>query len=146
VDIIRIIGGLFIIILGIHLTGLFRIGILDFEKRIHLEKKPVHIFGTVVIGMAFAAGWTPCIGPFLGSILVIAGTQETVIKGVMLLSVYSLGLAIPFISISIFINLLLVVVKKTRKYMPYIMPTAGGLLILTGILLMTNKLNLFTII
>ncbi|MDH3956991.1 MAG: cytochrome c biogenesis CcdA family protein, partial [Desulfobacteraceae bacterium] len=105
---IRIIGGILIIILGIHLTGLIRIPGLDFEKRINLEKKPLHFFGTLIIGMAFGAGWSPCIGPLLGSILIIAGSQETVWQGVLLLGIYSAGLAIPFIIISIFINFLLV--------------------------------------
>ncbi|MFZ3044888.1 MAG: cytochrome c biogenesis protein CcdA, partial [Desulfatirhabdiaceae bacterium] len=76
-DYIRIAGGILIILLGIHLTGLFRFGVLDFEKRIHLNKKPVHILGSFFVGMAFGAGWSPCIGPLLGSILVIAGNQET---------------------------------------------------------------------
>ncbi|MBU1162494.1 MAG: cytochrome c biogenesis protein CcdA, partial [Proteobacteria bacterium] len=105
---IRIIGGILIIILGIHLTGLIRIPGLDFEKRIALEKKPLHFLGTLIIGMAFGAGWSPCIGPLLGSILIIAGSQETVWQGVILLGFYSAGLAMPFIIISIFINFLLI--------------------------------------
>ena len=84
---IRIIGGILIIILGIHLTGLIRIPGLDFEKRIALEKKPLHFLGTLIIGMAFGAGWSPCIGPLLGSILIIAGSQETVWQGVILLGI-----------------------------------------------------------
>ena len=100
-NLIRIIGGVFIIILGIHLTGLIRIPGLDFEKRIAIEKKPIHFFGTLIIGMAFGAGWSPCIGPLLGSILIIAGSQETVWQGVSLLAVYSAGLALPFIALSI---------------------------------------------
>ena len=111
-DIIRIAGGVLIIILGVHLTGLFRIRKLDFEKRIHLSKKPLHFFGTFVIGMAFAAGWSPCIGPMLGSILIIAGSSESVLHGIALLTVYSMGLAIPFIILSGFINLLLIFLKR----------------------------------
>ena len=95
-DLIRVVGGILIILLGIHLTGVIRIRGLEFEKRINLEKRPLHFLGTFIIGMAFGAGWTPCIGPLLGSILLIAGSQETVRQGIVLLGIYSAGLAIPF--------------------------------------------------
>ncbi|MBW2574029.1 MAG: sulfite exporter TauE/SafE family protein, partial [Deltaproteobacteria bacterium] len=111
-ELIRIIGGIFIIILGVHLTGIIRIRGLDFEKRINMEKKPLHFFGTFVVGMAFGAGWSPCIGPLLGSIIIIAGSQETVWQGIILLAIYSAGLAIPFIIMSVFINFLLIFIKK----------------------------------
>jgi cytochrome c-type biogenesis protein len=141
---IRIVGGVLIIILGFHLIGVFRIRSLEFEKRIHLKKKPLHFFGTFIIGMAFGAGWSPCIGPLLGSILIIAGNQETVGQGILLLGVYSAGLAIPFVVISIFINLLIIFIKKATKAMTFINAAAGVLLILVGFLLVTNKLNLIT--
>jgi cytochrome c-type biogenesis protein len=141
-DYIRIAGGILIILLGIHLTGLFRFGVLDFEKRIHLNKKPVHILGSFFVGMAFGAGWSPCIGPLLGSILVIAGNQETVLEGMLLLSTYSAGLAIPFIIFSIFINFILIILNKARKVLKYINMAAGILLILMGIALITNRLVL----
>lgn len=137
---IRIAGGILIIVLGIHLTGLIRIPGLDLEKRIHLDKKPVHFLGTFLIGMAFAAGWSPCIGPLLGSILIVAGSQETVWEGMLLLGVYSAGLAIPFIIMSIFINYVLVFIKKAAKTMKYINAVAGILLIIMGLFLVTNKL------
>ncbi len=140
---IRIIGGVFIILLGIHLTGLIRIPGLDFEKRITLEKKPIHFFGTLIIGMAFGAGWSPCIGPLLGSILIIAGSQETVWQGILLLAIYSAGLALPFIVLSIFINFLLIFIKKTSKALKYVNAVAGVLLIIVGLLLVSNKLYLF---
>jgi len=141
-DTIRIIGGIFIILLGIHLTGLFRIKSLEFEKRIHLNKKPLHFMGTFLVGMAFGVGWSPCIGPLLGSILIIAGSQETVWQGMALLGTYSAGLAIPFVIISIFINFILVFLKKLSSAMKYINATAGTLLILVGIFLITNRLSL----
>jgi len=134
-DFVRIIGGILIIILGIHLTGIVRIPILDYEKKIHFNKKPFHFLGTFVIGMAFGAGWSPCIGPLLGSILIIAGSQETVWQGIVLLSIYSAGLAIPFIIMSIFINLFLGFVNKASRLMKFLNPTAGILLILVGLLL-----------
>jgi cytochrome c-type biogenesis protein len=141
---IRIIGGILIIILGIHLTGLIRIPGLDFEKRITLEKKPLHFLGTLIIGMAFGAGWSPCIGPLLGSILVIAGSQETVWQGVILLGIYSAGLAIPFIIISIFINFLLIFIKKASKILKYVNVAAGVVLIVVGLILVSNKLYVFS--
>ena len=137
---IRITGGVLIIVLGIHLTGLIRIPGLDIEKRIHLDQKPVHFLGTFIIGMAFGAGWSPCIGPLLGSILLIAGSQETVWHGTVLLGVYSAGLAIPFIVMSVFINLVLIFVKKTSKAIKYANAVAGVLLIVLGLFLVTNKL------
>jgi len=141
---IRIIGGILIIILGIHLTGLIRIPGLDFEKRINLEKKPLHFFGTLIIGMAFGAGWSPCIGPLLGSILIIASSQETVWQGVLLLGIYSAGLAIPFIIISIFINFLLIFIKKASKVLKYVNVVAGVVLIVVGLILLSNKLYVFS--
>jgi cytochrome c-type biogenesis protein len=144
VDYIRIGGGIMITILGIHLTGLFRVRALDFEKRLHLEKKPLHFFGTFLVGMAFAAGWSPCIGPLLGSILIIASSKETVFEGIALLGLYSAGLAIPFLILSSFVNLLLFFIKKAVKALKYLNPAAGILLVLIGVMLIFNKLNFFS--
>ena len=137
---IRIIGGILIIVLGVHLTGLIRIPGLDIEKRIHLDRKPLHFLGTFIIGMAFGAGWSPCIGPLLGSILLIAGSQETVWHGIVLLGVYSAGLAIPFLIMSAFINFVLIFIKKVSKAIKYVNAAAGVLLIVLGLFLVTNKL------
>ncbi len=141
---IRIIGGVLIIILGIHLTGVFRIRSLEFEKRIQIQKKPLHFLGTFIIGMAFGAGWSPCIGPLLGSILIVAGSQETIGQGMVLLGVYSAGLALPFVIISVFINFLLVFMKRASRVLKYVNVVAGILLILVGLVLVTNKLYLFS--
>ena len=143
-ELIRIIGGIFIIILGVHLTGIIRIRGLDFEKRINMEKKPLHFFGTFIVGMAFGAGWSPCIGPLLGSIIIIAGSQETVWQGIVLLAIYSAGLAIPFIIMSVFINFLLIFIKKASRVLQYINTAAGILLIIVGLILVTNKLYVLT--
>ncbi len=140
--IIRIGGGLLIIIFGLHLTGWIKLPFLQFEKRVHLNQKPVHLLGVFVIGMAFGAGWSPCIGPLLGSILIIASNQDTLWQGVGLLAVYSAGLAIPFLLISAFIQMVFVFLKKITRYMRYINLAAGVLLILVGISLVTNKLAL----
>jgi len=141
---IRIIGGIFIIILGIHLTGIFRIPSLVFEKRITVSKKPLHLLGTFVIGMAFGGGWSPCIGPLLGSILIVAGSRETVWQGILLLGIYSAGLALPFIVLSIFINYLLQFIKRASRVLKYVNAVAGALLILVGLILLTNKLYIFS--
>jgi len=143
-NIIAKIGGIVIILFGFHLTGLIRIRYLDVEKRLHLQKKPLHFLGAFFIGMAFGAGWSPCIGPLLGSILIIAGSQETVRTGIWLLAVYSAGLAIPFILISIFIHFLLAFIKKMVTIIRYVNIIAGILLILIGLLLLTDKLFLIT--
>ncbi len=137
---IRIVGGILIMLLGIHLSGWMRFGVLEFEKRIHLDQKPIHFLGTFLVGMAFAAGWSPCIGPLLGSILIVAGSRETVHEGIVLLSIYSAGLAIPFVIISIFINVMLVFLKKAARAIGYFNRIAGILLILVGISLILNRL------
>lgn len=140
----RIVGGLIIILLGVHLTGLLRIRGLDIEKRIHLKKKPFQFLGSFLIGMAFAAGWSPCIGPLLGAILIIAGNQETVRQGIVLLGVYSLGLAIPFLLLSAFINYMFQFLSRVKTVLKYLNPTAGVVLVAIGLLLVTDNLNLFT--
>jgi len=143
-NVITKIGGAVIILFGFHLTGIIRIRYLDVEKRLHIQKKPLHFLGAFFIGIAFGAGWSPCIGPLLGSILIIAGSQETIRTGILLLVVYSAGLAIPFILISIFIHFLLAFIKKTVKIIRYVNAVAGILLIIIGLLLLTDKLFLIT--
>ncbi len=140
---IRIIGGILIILFGIHLTGIIRIRGFDYEKRITIEKKPVHFLGTLIIGMAFGAGWSPCVGPLLGSILIVAGSQGTVWQGVVLLGVYSAGLAIPFIFISICIHCILLFIGKLSKVLKYVNIVAGIVLIIMGLILVSNKLYIF---
>lgn len=143
-DLIRIIGGILIILLGIHLTGLFRIRLLNFEKRVHMQKKPLHFLGVFIVGMAFGAGWSPCIGPLLGSILIIAGSKETVWEGIVLLGIYSAGLGIPFLAMSLFIGYILTFIKKAVHILKYMNTVAGTLLVVVGILLITNKLFFIT--
>ena len=139
-DWIRIIGGIVMIFFGFFVAGFFRIGFLQREKRVHLQKRPVGVLGTIVIGMAFAAGWTPCIGPILGTILLYASSQESTAYGVGLLSMYSLGLAIPFLFASLAFNSFLSYSQKVRKHMRVIMIVSGILLIGFGLLLLTNKI------
>ncbi len=138
---IRVIGGILIILLGVHLTGILRFKLLDFEKKVQVHRKPVHFLGTFTIGMAFGAGWSPCIGPLLGSILIIAGSRETILEGTLLLSVYSLGLGIPFVALSFFITFILAFIKKAGRILRYVNAVAGVLLILVGVLLVFNKFS-----
>ena len=142
-DYIRMGGGMIIILLGIHMTGWIRFKRLEVEKRIHIQKKPLHILGTFIVGMAFAVGWSPCIGPLLGSILIVAGSKETIWQGVGLLSVYAAGLALPFIMISFFVNFLLEFLRRASRIIKYINLTAGILLIVVGIFLLTDSFTLF---
>ncbi len=139
---LRIIGGIIIILMGIHVSGLFRIQFLDTEKRLHPAKRPLRATGAFLVGMAFAAGWTPCIGPILGSLLIVAGSRETVGQGTGLLALYAAGLALPFLVLSIFAHRLIAFLKGAVRFMPYINALAGALLIFMGIILLSNKLYL----
>jgi cytochrome c-type biogenesis protein len=142
---IRVIGGLFVMVLGLHLLGVLRISALDVEKRIHLDRKPVHFLGAFVIGMAFGAGWSPCIGPLLGSILILASNQDTVGDGIWLLSLYSVGMALPFMILSVAIHFLIGFIRRAGKVIGWINMGAGVLLIATGLLLITDNMRLLTI-
>jgi cytochrome c-type biogenesis protein len=141
-DVLRIIGGAVIIVLGLHISGVFRIRFLDVEKRMHLSQKPVHALGTLVVGMAFGAGWSPCVGPLLGSILALAASQGTVGQGMLLLAIYSLGLAIPFLVLSLFAHLVLAFVKRGTKVIRYVNITAGILMVIVGVLLIADQLRI----
>lgn len=137
-DMIRIIGGIIVIVLGLHMMGVFQIKQLLYEKRFHFKTRPPGYLGASLIGVAFAAGWTPCIGPTLAPILVLAGTNDSVGKGVFLLSVYSLGLAIPFFLTAIFMDKLFVQFRKIQKHMQKITIGSGAFLVVVGILIITN--------
>ncbi len=141
-DTIRVVGGAVIIVLGLHISGIFRIRGLDVERRFEAHRRPVHLAGTYLVGMAFGAGWSPCIGPLLGSILILAGSQQTVWEGVLLLGVYSAGLAVPFLLISVFIHLVLRFLKKARAIMRYVNPAAGALLVVLGLGLIFDKIRI----
>lgn len=140
--VIRYLGGGIILVFGLHLLGLINIKGFNFEKKIHVKKKPFHLMGTFVIGMAFGAGWSPCIGPMLGSILIVAGNQDTVIKGVVLLAVYSAGLGIPFLLMSFFIHSILEIMKRATKFIAIFNKISGILLIVIGLLLIFDKFRL----
>jgi cytochrome c-type biogenesis protein len=136
------VGGVVIIVLGLHLTGVLRITPLLRERRVHVNDKPAGYIGTVGVGAAFGAGWTPCIGPVLGAILTLAGTQDTVWAGVSLLSVYSLGLAIPFLLAALALDRFLGAFSRFRRFLPVVEKGSGVMLILLGLLLLTGRLTI----
>ncbi|MFC2161786.1 cytochrome c biogenesis CcdA family protein [Acidobacteriota bacterium] len=135
---LEIIGGSFVVILGLHFAGLFKIKFLEREKKIHLDKKPLGAVGTVLVGMAFGAGWTPCVGPILGSILTMAAATQDVTKGIILLVSYSIGLGIPFLLTGLLIHKFFEYFKTIRKYFRVITLVGGILLVIIGLLLITG--------
>ena len=137
---LRILAGLIIIILSLHIIGLINIGFLNYEKRIQTNIKK-NFFSPILIGMAFAFGWTPCIGPILGSILVLASTEESLAKGILLLFSYSIGLAIPFILSGYLIQKFLIFSKNFKKNINKVSKIGGIILLITGILIITNQLQ-----
>jgi cytochrome c-type biogenesis protein len=137
------IAGAIIIVFGLHTMGVLKIGWLYAEKRVQTRKKPAGPLGAVLVGVAFAFGWTPCIGPILAAILAVAAAQETVGQGVQLLAVYSLGLGIPFIATSLAINQFFAAFAKIRRYYHAVEIASGALLVAIGVLIFTNR---FTII
>jgi cytochrome c-type biogenesis protein len=136
------IAGVILIIFGLHTMGVFRLAFLETEKRVHAQRKPAGPLGAMLVGIAFAFGWTPCIGPILGGILAIAGSRNSVGEGITLLAVYSLGLGIPFLITSLAINQFFGAAKRIRRYYHAIELTSGALLIVIGVLILTGQLTL----
>lgn len=141
IDILRIIGGVIIIIFGIHFTQIIQIPYLNSDTRFHLQNYRPGLVGSYIIGLSFAFGWTPCIGPILGSVLSIAASSETVSTGIILLMVYSAGLGIPFLLAAYGIGSFLKFLSKIRKYIRTIEIFTGLLLILFGFLILTNRVQ-----
>lgn len=133
------IAGVVIIIFGLHLTGLLRIGLLYRDKRFHSAGKPASALGAFVIGLAFAFGWTPCIGPILAAILSVAASQDTIGSGIGLLAVYSLGLAIPFLLTSLGINKFLGFYNRFRAHLRQVEILSGVMLTLLGVMIYSNQ-------
>ncbi|HEU4682033.1 MAG TPA: cytochrome c biogenesis protein CcdA [Gemmatimonadales bacterium] len=133
------VGGVLIILFGLLCLGGFKFGLLTQERRLHLERKPVGYLGSVLVGMAFAAGWTPCIGPVLGGILGLAATSADVSRGMLLLGVYSAGLALPFLIAAVAVESFLDWFQRFRRFLPWVMRTSGVLLIVVGVLLVTGE-------
>ena len=137
---LRTAAGLVIILFSLHIIGIINLKFLNYEKRIQTNTNS-HFYSPILIGMAFAFGWTPCIGPILGSILVLAATEENINKGILLLISYSLGLALPFILSGYLIQKFLIFSKNFKKNINLISKIGGIILLITGILILTNQLQ-----
>jgi cytochrome c-type biogenesis protein len=138
---IRKVGGLLIILFGIHLSGIVRIDFLLGDKRFVVKNRPAGYAGSFLIGVAFAAGWTPCIGPILASILMVAATEGTVWHGIGLLLTYSLGLGIPFLLSALAMHQFLIIFNRFKKYIRMFEIITGAFLVIVGVLVFTNSLT-----
>ncbi len=137
-DLIRQVGGVLIIVFGLYIAGVLPLGWLGRYQQVQLRSKPAGFLGSWLVGVTFAIGWTPCVGPILGSILSLAGTAETVSTGIALLSAYSAGLALPFFLSSLALGAFLVAFRRFRPWIPVVERTAGVLLVVVGLLVLTN--------
>ena len=135
------IAGVIIIIMGLHFLGVFRFALLSREARYHHASRPAGLAGAYLIGIAFAFGWTPCIGPVLAAILAIAATEESVSNGAFLLFVYSMGLGVPFLLAALGMERFLEFAKKFRPYLGTVEKVMGGMLVLTGVAFMTGAMQ-----
>lgn len=139
--IIRKIGGVLLVILGIHVTGILPLKFLLGEKRVSIKHKPAGYVGSFLVGIAFAAGWTPCIGPILAAILAVAATQDSVYHGIILLLLYSMGLGVPFFISALAMHRFLIVFNRFKKYIHIFEVFTGILMIVIGVLIYTNWLS-----
>lgn len=140
-DVLSVIAGIIIIIMGLHFVGAFRIGLLYREARIQVGRKPAGMVGAYVMGLAFAFGWTPCVGPVLAAILFVAGSEGTALRGAGLLAAYSFGIGIPFLLAAVFASRFLAWAARFRKHMHKVEIAMGILLILTGLLFVTGQMS-----
>ena len=138
------IGGILVLVFGLYLLGVFNLGVFARERRVHLTNKPLGYLGTVLVGVAFGAGWTPCIGPILGSILTYAATQEQVSRGIWLLAAYSLGLAVPFVVAAVAVERFLTAFNAMRRHMVWVTRVSGAVLVVVAVLMITNYLSVLT--
>lgn len=141
-DTMAIVAGIIIAIMGLHFLGVFRIALLYREARVSIARKPAGLLGAYVMGLAFAFGWTPCVGPVLAAILFIAGSTATAAKGAALLAVYAAGIGVPFILAAAFAGRFLRIASRLRRHMASVEKAMGGLLVLTGILFMTGQMSM----
>ena len=140
-DTLSIIAGAIIILMGLHFLGIFRIGMLYREARIEFKRRPVGYAGAFVMGLAFAFGWTPCVGPILASILLVAAGENTMARGAFLLAAYSLGIGIPFIVAAAFAGRFVGWSSSFKRHMRAVEMAMGGMLVLTGILFITGSMS-----
>ncbi len=140
-DTLSVIAGVVILLMGLHFLGVFRISWLYGEARVSVTQKPTGLLGGYIMGLAFAFGWTPCVGPVLAAVLFMAGAEETVARGAGLLALYSLGIGVPFLLAAVFAGTFVRALKRMRPYMGYIEKVMGGLLVVTGLLFMTGQMS-----
>jgi len=138
------VGGVLVIVLGLYLLGAFNIGALSRERRMHIANKPVGYLGTVLVGMAFAAGWTPCIGPILGGVLTYTASSADLNRGLLLLFAYSLGLALPFLLAAVMIERFMTLFQRYRGALVWMSRISGVLLIAVGVLMVTDNMTVIT--
>jgi cytochrome c-type biogenesis protein len=141
---LSLIGGLVIIVMGLHFLGVLRIGLLSRELRVQVGSTPAGPAGSYVMGLAFAFGWTPCIGPVLGAILAVAGTEQTVGRGAGLLAAYSVGLGIPFLVAGFFAGPFMHFLRRFRGHLGTVEKVMGGLLVVTGVLFITGQISMIS--
>ncbi len=141
-DVISRVGGVLIIIFGLYLLGVFNLSFLMKDTRLHLANKPLGYFGTLVVGIAFGAGWSPCIGPILGAILTMAANEADLGRGLTLLGAYSMGLAVPFVAAAVMVERFIELFAKVRRHMVWVNRMAGALLLLVGGLMVSNRFTL----
>ena len=140
-DVLAVLGGIIIILMGLHFIGVFRVSFLYREARLQVARKPPGLLGSYIIGLAFAFGWTPCIGPVLAAILFLAGSKDTMSSGALLLFVYSLGLGVPFLIAAAFAPAFTAWARRFRRHMPTVEKVMGGLLVLTGVMFVTGQMS-----
>jgi len=133
------VGGVLVILFGLVCLGVVKAGFLEQDRRLQLQRKPVGYLGSALVGVAFGAGWTPCIGPVLGAILSLAATSDSVSRGMLLLGVYSAGLAVPFLLAAVAVESFLEWFQRFRRFLPWVMRVSGVLLILVGLLMVTGQ-------
>lgn len=139
-DTLTVIAGILIIVMGLHFLGLLRIGLLYREARVEVAK-PAGLLGTYLMGLAFAFGWTPCVGPVLAAILFVAGGQDTAMRGALLLAGYSFGIGIPFLIAAAFVGQFVAWARRFRRHMATVEKAMGGILVLTGLLFITGQMS-----
>jgi cytochrome c-type biogenesis protein len=138
------IGGILVIVLGLYLLGALNIGALARERRVHIANKPLGYLGTVLVGMAFAAGWTPCIGPILGGVLTYTASSADLNRGLLLLFAYSLGLAVPFLLAALMIDRFMTLFQRYRGAIVWMSRASGVLLVAVGLLMITDSMTVLT--
>lgn len=137
-DVLSLLAGVAIVVMGLHFLGVFRMGFLYREARLRVEK-PMGLWGAYVMGLAFAFGWTPCIGPILAAILAVAGSEDTVSRGAILLAAYSAGLGVPFLLAALALEPFTALMKRFRSRLAYVEKAMGALLVVTGVAFLTGS-------